>query len=231
MKSIKIEEVANELGMQSKELIKRVQRLYSDIKSSKTKVSEEVAQEIFNLIIYGEKEKNIVTTNVYVYSIDNINIHFSSQKVDITMHEKIASTYKSPTQKDFMIRSYNFSELSIVRLLVAGLINLDIIKYVELKCTKEELTQLMDNMNTVLDDVDFEEIDNQDALDNFRDYVNIHMQEVIYIEGVNYDSFKKHLETFKYIKTLSKQGIEFDIGFTELTSENIQEITDFFREK
>jgi len=89
----------------------------------------------------------------------------------------------------------------------------------------------MDNMNTVLDDVDFEEIDNQDALDNFRDYVNIHMQEVIYIEGVNYDSFKKHLETFKYIKTLSKQGIEFDIGFTELTSENIQEITDFFREK
>jgi len=229
MESIKIEEIADELGMQSKELIKRVQLLYSDIKSSKSKVSQEVAQEIFNLIIYDDKEKKIPTTNVY--SIDNINIHFSSQKIDITMLEKIASTYKSPTQKEFMIRSYNFSELSIVKILVAGLINLDIKKYVELKSSNKELKQLLENMNRIVSDVDFEDIDNQDALDNFRGYVNIHEPEVIYIEGVNDDSFKNSLDTFQYVKSLSKQGIEFHIGFTELSPDNVQKITEFFCEK
>lgn len=226
MASIRIEEIASELGMQSKELIKRVQFLYSDVKSSKSKVSEEVAQEIFNLIVYGGKKKQIPTTNLY--SIGNINIHFSSQKIDITMLEKIASTYKSPTQKEFMIGSYNFSQLSIVKILVAGLINLDIRKYVELKSTNKELAQLMDNMNKILDDVDFEEVDNQDALEDFKKHVNIHEQEVIYIEGVSYTKFKNYLETFKYIKDLSQQKIEFNIGFTELSSKNIQEIIDFF---
>jgi len=229
MEDIRIEEIANELGMQSKELIKRVQLIYSDIKSSKSKVSQEVAQEIFNLIVYGEQEKKMPTMNVCL--IDNINIHFLFQKIDITMLEKIASTYKSPTQKEFMIRSYNFSELSIVKILVAGLINLDIKKYVELQSSNKELKQLLDNMNRILNDVDFEEIDNKDALNNFREYVNIHEPEIIYIEGVNYNSFKNHLDTFKYVKSLSKQGIEFHLGFTELSPDNIQKITEFFCEK
>jgi len=229
MKEIKIEEIANELGIQSKELIKRVQLLYSNIKSSKSKVSQEVAQEIFNLIIYNDEEKKIQTTNVY--SINNINIYFSSQKIDITMLEQIASIYKSPTQKEFMIRSYNFVELSIVKILVTGLINLDIKKYVKLKSSNKELKQLLENMNRVVNDVDFEDIDNKDALDNFREYINMYEPEVVYIEGVNYSSFKNHLDTFQYIKSLSKQGIEFHIGFTKLSLDNIQKITEFFCEE
>lgn len=229
MGSIKIEEIADELGMQSRELIKRVQLHYKDIKSPKSKVSEEVAQEIFNLIIYGEKEKSTSTMNMY--SIGNINIHFSSQKIDITMLEKIASTYKSSTQKEFIIRSYNFSELSIVKILVAGLINLDIKKYVELKSTNKELSQLLDNMNKILDDVDFEEIDGKDALDDFKEYISTHKPEIIYIEGVNYDSFKNHQDTFKYIKHLADKEVEFEIGFTRLNSKNVKEITYFFCEE
>jgi len=46
MQDIKIEEIANEIGMQSKELIIRVQLLYDGIKSPKSTVKPEEAKDI-----------------------------------------------------------------------------------------------------------------------------------------------------------------------------------------
>jgi len=53
----------------------------------------------------------------------------------------------------------------------------------------------------------------------------------IYIIVTSDDSFKNHLEIFQYAKDLSDQRIEVNIGFTELSPDNIQNITDFFCEK
>lgn len=213
MEKVQIEEIADELGMQSKELIKRVQLLYKDIKSPKSKVTPEVAQEIFDTIILGNNKKS--TIKLSTFSSKNINLYFSSEKIDTLMLEKIASTYKQPTQKEFMIRSFNFSELSIVKLLVTGLINLDIEKYVELKYSSKELSDLIDNMNQILDDVDFENIDEKNPLEGFEDYVRAYKPEVVYVEGISYDDFEKYKNVFDVIAKLAKQGI-FELGFINI---------------
>ena len=130
MKEIKIQEIADELGMKSKELVKKVQLIYKDIKSPKSVVSQEVAQEIFDTIVFGKENKH--TKYISTYSGKNINLYFSQDKIDITMLENIAKTYKQPSQKEFMIRSFNFSELAIVKILVAGLVDMDI----QFKCAE-----------------------------------------------------------------------------------------------
>jgi len=214
MEKVQIEEIADELGMQSKELIKRVQLLYKDIKLPKSKVTPEVAQEIFDTIILGNNKKSTIKS--YTYNSKNINLYFSSEKIDTSMLEKIASAYKQASQKEFMIRSFNFSELSIVKLLVAGLINLDIKKYVELKYSSKELSDLIDNMNKILDDVDFENIDEKNPLEDFEDYVKAYKPEVVYVEGINYSDFEKYKNVFDVI---AKQGIVFELGFINIDEE------------
>jgi len=218
MKDIKIEEIANELGMQSKELIKRVQLFYNGIKSPKSTVTTEVAQEIFDFIIFGKKTLRL--SQVYKNPNKNINLYFSPDKIDIVMLEKIASTYKSPIRKEFMIRSFNFSELSIVKILTAGLINLDIKKYVTLKSTNKELSQLLKNMNKILDDVDFEKLDDKAPLSNFKRYIENYKPEIVYIEGIEYHDYTKYKEVFQLIQKLAQTGILFELGFNKINSDD-----------
>ena len=228
MQDIKIEEIANEIGMQSKELIKRVQLLYDGIKSPKSTVTPEEAQKIFDFIVFDKKAPN--RSHVYVNSSKNISLYFSSDKIDIAMLEKIASTYKSPTQKEFMIRSFNFSEISIVKILTAGLINLDIKRYVTLKSTNKELSQLLDNMNKIVDDVDFEELNNKAPLNDFKKQIENYKPEIVYIEGIEYHDYCKHKEVFQLIQKLAKTGILFELGFSQITSHyHMQDIMQEFK--
>lgn len=216
MKNIKIQEIADELGMQSNELVKRVKLIYQDVKSSRSMVTQEVAQEIFDTIVLGNERNQFFTS--YSFTDKNINLYFSSEKIDVTMLKQIASTYKQEVQKEFIILSNNFSELSIVKILVAGLMNLDIKKYIELKSTKKELSTLLNNMNKILDDVEFEDSDNTNPLENFNQYVTNNEPEIIYIEGVRLDEFKKYTAIFKDIKKLSNSGVLFEIGFIDINS-------------
>lgn len=218
MEKIKIEEIADELGMQSKELIKRVQLLYKDIKTAKSTVNEKVAQEIFDIILLGKVSSS--TKNLSTFSMNNINLHFSSDNIDISMLEKIATTYKEDNTKGFMIRSFNFSELSIVKILVAGLSNLDIKKYVEKKSSKKELELLIKNMNLVLDDVDFENIDEKEPFDDFENYIKKNLPEIVYIEGIDYRKIEQYEKEFLLINSLSKKGIKFEIGFNNIEQIN-----------
>jgi hypothetical protein len=227
MENIKIEEIANELGMQSKELIKRVQLLYNGIQSPKSTVTQEEAQEIFDLIVF---DKKALRASYFHASPDkNINLFFSPDKIDVTMLEKIASTYKQARQKEFMIRSFNFSELSIVKILTAGLINLDIKKYVTLKSTHKELSQLLENMNKIVDDVDFEALDNKNPLNDFKKQIENYKPEIVYIEGIDYHNYIKHKEVFGLIQKFAKTGILFKLGFSGINSDDTaQEIMQGF---
>ncbi len=216
MKNIKIQEIADELGMQSNELVKRVKLIYQDVKSSRSMVTQEVAQEIFDTIVLGNERNQFFTS--YSFTDKNINLYFSSEKIDVNMLKQIARTYKQEVQKEFIILSNNFSELSIVKILVAGLMNLDIKKYIELKSTKKELSTLLNNMNKILDDVEFEDSDNTNPLENFNQYVTNNEPEIIYIEGVRLDEFKKYTAIFKDIKKLSNSGVLFEIGFIDINS-------------
>jgi hypothetical protein len=227
MQEIEIHEIADELGMKSNELIKRVQLIYKDIKSSKSVVSQEVAQEIFNTIVFGKEKKQ--TKYIFTYSGKKINLYFCQDKIDITMLENIAKTYKQPSQKEFMIRSFNFSELSIVKILVAGLVDIDLQKYIELKCSSSELSNLFENINKVLNDVDFEDLDNKHSLENFKSYVASYKPQIIYIEGVTIEDFVKYKDIFEYIKKLTSMGTMVEIGFCEIASGDVDDILNYFR--
>lgn len=223
MQNIKIQEIADELGMQSNELVKRVKLLYKNIKSSKSRVTPEVAKEIFDSLIYDKD--NILATHQTVSNLKNINLYFSSEKIDIRMLKKIASTYKQETQKEFIIRSFNFSELSIVKLLVAGLSNLDIKKYIKMKSSNKELDALIKNMNLILDDVDFENIDDENPLNDFENYIYKHKPEVVYIEGVDYHNIEQYEKEFSLIGLLAKKGIKFEIGFINIDQNSFHPIS------
>ena len=222
MEKISIEEVAYELGMQSRDLIKRVQLLYKEIKSPKSKVPLEVAQEIFEIIMFNKESKYPIKHATA--HCGNINLYFTSEKIDISFVEQIAKIYKEPNQNEFMIRSFNFDEHAIVNLLTAGLINLDIKKYLELKSTDKELTNLLKNINKIIDDVDFENIDDKNPLDEFEKYIQIHQPEEVYIEGVTYTNFLEYRDVFTLIKKLSKNGINFEIGFVEMEIDSVEEL-------
>ena len=224
MENIKIKEIADELGMQTKELIKRVQFIYKDIKTVKSTVSQKVAQEIFDMILLGKVSSS--AENSSTYSIKNINLYFSSKKIDISMLEKIADTYKQENPKDFMIRSFNFSELSVVKILVAGLSNLDIQRYIDMKSTNKELKLLIQNMNQILDDVDFENIDDKDPFDDFDNYIKQYSPKIVYIEGIDATKSKNYKKEFELIKRLSKQKIEFELGFTNIKQDDFYNIVE-----
>jgi hypothetical protein len=224
METIKIKEIADELGMQSKELVKRVQFIYKDIKTPKCTVSEKVAQEIFDMILLGKTSSS--AKNSYAYSLNNINLYFSSKKVDITMLEKIASTYKQENPKDFMIRSFNFSELSVVKILVAGLSDLNIQRYIDMKSSNQELELLIKNMNLILDDVDFENIDDKDPFDNFGNYINQYLPKIVYIEGIDAKKMKDYKKELELIKAFSKQEIEFELGFTNIEQSDFYNVVE-----
>jgi len=215
MQNIKIQEIADELGMQSKELLKRVQLLHKDIKSTKSLVTEELAQEIFDNIVLGNTNEDKHLIN---YSTKNINLYFSPKKINILILEKIADMYKLATQKDYIIASFNFSEISIVKILVAGLINLDIQKYVESKANNKELSNLLINMNKVLDDVDFDDINSKNPLENFKTYIEDYKPEIVYIEGIDFNNYTKNKKVFAMIKQLAIEGVEFEIGFSKIIS-------------
>jgi len=146
------------------------------------------------------------------------------------MLENIAKTYKQPSQKEFMIRSFNFSELSVVKILVAGLVDMDIQKYIESKSSSLELSNLFNNQNKVLDDVDFEDLDNKHPLENFKTYVANYKPELIYIEGLKVEDFLKYHNIFEYIKKLVAMGTMVEIGFCEITSSDVDNILNYFKD-
>jgi hypothetical protein len=188
------------------------------------KIKEIAAQEIFDMILLGKTSSS--AKNSYAYSLNNINLYFSSKKVDITMLEKIASTYKQENPKDFMIRSFNFSELSVVKILVAGLSDLNIQRYIDMKSSNQELELFIKNMNLILDDVDFENIDDKDPFDNFDSYINQYLPKIVYIEGIDAKKMKDYKKELELIKAFSKQEIEFELGFTNIEQSDFYNVVE-----
>jgi hypothetical protein len=115
-----------------------------------------------------------------------------------------------------------------VKILTAGLVNLDIKQYVMLKSSNKELSQLLGNMNKIIDDVDFENIDNKNPLDNFEYYLQKHQPEIVYIEGIDYSNYEKYREVFKLIKNPAHKDRRFEIGFSGVASNNITKIIEEF---
>ena len=239
MDSVKIEEIANELGIKSRELIGRIDRLSPEtlfslnIKSAKSTVSVKIAEEIFDAVMSNRELTGVIPVPIH-QNIGNINFSFTQSPIDIAFVKQVASIYKIKSTEHFMVRSFNFSEMDIVRFFTAGLIGMDVARYISNRSSKEELARLVDNLNEILDDVEVEGIDEQDPLDNLESYIVKHTPEVIYIEGIKCNDSNKYVKVFQYISEISRSSnTKFEISFVNLpldhADETIEKIVSYFR--
>jgi hypothetical protein len=239
MNEVKIEEIANELGIKSRELIFRIGQLSEEalfslnIKSGSSIINVKIAEEIFDAIMGNRELTGVVPPPIY-RSIGNINFSFVKSSIDIAFIKSIASIYKTQSAEHFMVRSFNFSEMDIVRFFTAGLIGMDVVRYINNRSDKSELDRLINNLNKILNDVEVEDIDNQDPLYNLESYIDKHKPEVVYIEGIDAKDADKYKDVFQYIRDLSAASeIRFNIGFVNLpddkNNKTVDRIVSFFR--
>ena len=222
MEQIKVEEIANELGMKSRELISRIGELSEEalfslnIKSGSSNIDVKTAEEIFDAIMHDRDLSGMVSTPIFK-NIDNIHFSFVHSPIDIEFIKKVASIYKTQSTEHFMVRSFNFSEMDIVRFFTAGLIDLDVARYINKRSSKEELDRLLNNLNEILDDVEVENIDKQDPFHDLESYVEKHKPEVIYIEGLDVQKSNRYRKEFQYIRKLcSTSKTRVEISFVNL---------------
>ena len=239
MDTIKIEEIASELGIKSRELMARIDKLSPEalfslnIKSAKSTVSVKVAEEIFDAVMSNGELTGVIPVPIY-QNIGNINISLVQNPIDLTFIKKVASIYKTQSTEHFMVRSFNFSEMDIVRFFTAGLIDIDVARYINNRSSKKELDRLVENLNEILDDIEVENIDDQDPLDNLEAYIEKHNPEVIYIEGIDCNESNNYVKVFQYISKVSRSSdIKFEISFLNLpldnTDETVEKIVSYFR--
>jgi len=233
MDKIKIEDIANELGIKSRELIDRICKLSPEallslnIKSAKSTVSAKVAEDIFHAVMSNNKLSGIKSTITH-HTIGQINISLSYSPIDIDFITKVASIYKTKSSEHFMVRSFNFSEMDIVRFFTAGLIGMDVKRHINNKSSKKDLDGLVENLNIILDDVDIENIDDKDPLYGLESYIQKHKPEVVYLEGIDCQKIDKYLDVFQLIRKLgiadeASPRIRFEISFVNLLVENSNE--------
>lgn len=243
MDKVKIEEIANELGVKSRELISRIDKLSPEalfslnIKSAKSTVSVKVAEDIFDAVMSNRELSGIKSTPIH-HTIGQINISFVYSPIDIEFITKVASIYKTQSTEHFMVRSFNFSEMDIVRFFTAGLIGMDVKRYIDNKSSKKDLDRLVENLNEILNDVEIENIDDTDPLYNLKSYIEKHKPEVVYLEGIDSQNIDKYLDVFHLIGKLGNAEdvtpmIRFEISFVNLpvdhTDEAIDKIVSYFR--
>lgn len=239
MNKVKIEEIASELGIKSQELIARIDKLSPEalfslnIKSAKSTVSVKVAEEIFDAVMSNREFVGVNQLQIK-HKVGQISLYFVDSPIDIKFIKRVASIYKTKSTEHFMVRSFNFSEMDIVRFFTAGLLGMDVARYINNRSSKEELDRLVENLNVILDDVEVENIDDHDPLDNLEAYIVKHSPEIIYVEGINYKNVCRYIKVFQYIKKLGNTSrIRFEMSFVDLpvnnTSNTIDGIVSYFR--
>jgi len=230
MNTVTIEEIAKELGIKSRELIARIDKLSPEalfslnIKSGKSIITVEIAETIFDAVM-GDKDLAGIGDKPIHHRIGEINLSFVHTPLDIEFIKNFAAIYKTQSTEHFMVRSFNFSEMDIVRFFTAGLIGIDVARYINNRLAKEDVKRLLANLNEILDDVEVEGIDEEDPLNNLKTYIIKHKPEVIYIEGIDYKNVKKYRDVFQYITEVSKlSNIKFEMSFVNLPLNNTDKI-------
>lgn len=244
MEKIQIVDITNELGMKSRDLILKmtslhVDRLFSlNIKSQKTTVSPEIVQEIFEAVINNKVPYGFQNIPIG-RAVELVSISFTHSPIEVDFIKKMASVYAAKSNEHFIVRSFNFLEMDIVRIFTAGLIKLDIGKYSSGSSSQRELMQLLNNLHNILYDLNFVNIDNDsEPLDNLEEYITKHKPQIVYIEGIDCQNYEKYIEVFRLIGKLGEVTetspmVRFEISFVNLpinnTNETIEHIASYFR--
>ncbi len=239
MDTVSIEEVARELGIKSQELIRRIDKLSPEalfllnIKSGKSIITVKMAEDIFDAVLNNKKEYIEVRDRPIHFKLEKINLYFAHTPIDIEFVKRFASIYKIGSTEHFMIRSFNFSEMDIVRCFTAGLLDINIARYINNRTSKKDLFRLIENLNKVLDDIEVENIDESNPLEKLEIHIAKHNPEAVYLEGIDFAQAQQYSDVFKLIRKLTHQAnIRFEISFVNLPKEcnrSVNSVVSYFK--
>ena len=221
MDKVKIKDIAEELGINSKDVLQKAMLMAIDVKSIRSSISIEDAEEIFDAILYNKKiiKQDISVEDTLFYKSKNLNLYISESPVDIHFLSNISIPYTNENIDNFLLLSYNYSDKKLQELYSLSLNKLDIKKYLKNTFNADDFINLEKSIQKFCDDFDMSYIEGQTPLDNIKEYSRKYKPQLIFIEGINFQHIEKN--NFKVLKTIKQMAlfnIKFELGVVSASS-------------
>ncbi len=236
MEKIKVHDIAIELGVNSTTVINQATLLSIRAKTSRSSVSIDDAQKIFDAIMYSPKKLNCDEEKTFFYSGNNLNIYLTSHKIDYNYLSKMALPYKNDKLEDFLIFSYNFSNKTMLELYSMSLNELNINSYLKNTLHEKEYEELHRKIEKFSDKIDISYINDQNPFNDIEKYIKEYKPQMIYIEGIDTKVALKKIAIFHAIKKAIFWGVNFELSFinadkkdTELLKSILVDLLDYKR--
>lgn len=209
MDKVNIKDIADELGVSTKEVLHRAVLMSMDVKSIRSAVSLEDAQKIFDAIMHNEQFDSI---DSLFYKNKNLTVYLSDNSIDINFLNNISLTYTDQAIDNLLLFSYNFSDDRLQELYSMSLDKLNIEKYLKNKFNDSDFKNLAQSIKSFSDDFDIGFIDNK-PLDNLKFYCRKFEPQLISIEGIDFLAIEKNnFEIFNIVKEMTLLGIKFELS-------------------
>lgn len=221
MDKVKIKDIAEELGMNSKDVLQKAVLMAMDVKSIRSSISIKNAQKIFDAIINNQniEKLDLQIKDTLFFTSKNFNLYMCENSVDINFLNNIAIPYTNQNIDNFLLFSYNYSDEILKELFSLSLNKLDIEKYLKDKFNNDDINNLQDSIRNFCNDFDVSCIDGNKPLENIKEYSRKFKPQLIFIEGIDFKYLEKdNFEVLKTIKKMTKFNIKFELG---IVNENV----------
>ncbi|MGB3751812.1 MAG: translation initiation factor IF-2 N-terminal domain-containing protein [Arcobacteraceae bacterium] len=214
MEKVKITEIAQELGSTSKDVYQKAILMSINVKSTRSSVSIEEAQKIFDAILYNKEQTTKITLeNVNetieeeycsFYKKGKLYISLTNQSIDLEFNQHIVNTFESNDVDNFLLFSY---------------------------CNSDE--NLKSNFKDFFDDFDVGTVSDEKPLENLEYYAKRYNPKAILIDGIDFKYLDENFEKLlTLIKKVSIYKIKYNFGVVNISkekqSELIKRINKFF---
>ncbi len=215
MDKVRIKDIAEELGINSKEVLHKAVLMAIDVKSIRSSISIENAQKIFDAIIYNQNIGPFAESarDTLFFTSKNLNLYLCESSVDVNFLNNISLPYENDAIDNFLLLSYNYSDKVLQELYLLSLNKLNIEQYLKDKFTANDLEDMEKNIKNFCNEFDVSSIDGDKPLDKIKYYSSKYKPQLIIIEGINIQDLEKNnFEVLSTIKKLSLFNIKFELG-------------------
>lgn len=214
MEKVKITEIAQEVGATSKDVYKKAIMMSISVKSTRSSVSIEEAQKIFDAILYNKEQKTQIKLETPSETIEEeyssfykkgkLYISLTNKSVDLDFNQHIVNTFENNDVDNFLLFSY---------------------------CNSDE--NLKSNFKDFFDDFDVETVSDEKPLENLEFYAKRYNPKAILIDGIDFKYLDQNFEKLlTLIKKVSRYKIKYNFGVVNISkekqSELIKRINKFF---
>ena len=215
MDKVKIKDIAEELGIRSKDVLQKAVLMAIDVKSIRSSISVEDAQKIFDVILYNKEvdKTDISMKDTLFFTSKNFKLYICENSTDINFLKNISVPYTNQNIDNFLLLSYNYSDTTLQELYSLSLHKLDIEKYLQNRFSDDDSYHLQESIKKFCYDFDVSRIDADMPLENIKEYSRKFKPQLIFIEGIDFKYLAKNdFEILKTIKQMTLFNISFELG-------------------